>query len=346
MKTIWNHRSGLIEFSEQPEPFVQSSDEVKIKVIYSTIGIQDLRLKRQWDFYSKEGVAGYEMAGVITGVGSLAQNHGWQIGQAVSGTVVQFCGKCQACKQHQEQNCLQLRVKSGTLCPYIVWKDDQLVHLPTNISFAAGCLLEPVAVVKMAYNKLHVNDADRICILGGDFNGLVLLQLIKLYTQAFVVIVENKAKNKMLAQKFGADQIIDPLDTNFETELLKLSDFIGFNKTVLTTSKYPELISTMINSTARGGLFLTTVYFDQQQQIAINSIKFFAMNLTIMSSFLYTKKLLQNTATLLSQLDLKSLICREFSFSAALTAYSIEQKRLYPRIGIKVNDPDLLVYDE
>ncbi|WP_056970506.1 hypothetical protein [Liquorilactobacillus vini] len=68
MKTIWNHRSGLIEFAEQPEPALQSADDVKIKVIYSTIGIQDLRLKRQWDFYSKEGIAGYEMAGIIVAV--------------------------------------------------------------------------------------------------------------------------------------------------------------------------------------------------------------------------------------------------------------------------------------
>ncbi|KRM89010.1 hypothetical protein FD21_GL000473 [Liquorilactobacillus vini DSM 20605] len=58
----------MIEFAEQPEPALQSADDVKIKVIYSTIGIQDLRLKRQWDFYSKEGIAGYEMAGIIVAV--------------------------------------------------------------------------------------------------------------------------------------------------------------------------------------------------------------------------------------------------------------------------------------
>lgn len=342
MKTIWNHRSGLIEFAEQPEPDLQSADDVKIKVVYSTIGIQDLRLKRQWDFYSKEGIAGYEMAGIIVAIGSSAQKVGWQVGQPVSGTVVQFCGKCPACKQQQEQNCMQLRVKSGTLCPYIVWKADQLVHLPANVSLATGCLLEPVAVVKMAYDKLQVNDADRICIFGGDFNGLILLQLIKRYTQAVVVVVENKTENKLLAQKFGADQIIDPLTDNLATELLKRSNFIGFNKTVLTTSKYPALISVAINATARGGLFLATVYFDRQQSIAVNSIKFFAMNLTIMSSFLYTKKVLHQTATLLAQLDLNSLIRREFSFSAALNAYKVEQEQLYPRIGIRVNDPDQL----
>ncbi|WP_420806211.1 zinc-binding dehydrogenase [Liquorilactobacillus vini] len=194
----------------------------------------------------------------------------------------------------------------------------------------------------MAYDKLQVNDADRICIFGGDFNGLILLQLIKRYTQAVVVVVENKTENKLLAQKFGADQIIDPLTDNLATELLKRSDFIGFNKTVLTTSKYPALISVAINTTARGGLFLTTVYFDRQQSIAVNSIKFFAMNLTIMSSFLYTKKVLHQTATLLAQLDLNSLIRREFSFSAALNAYKVEQEQLYPRIGIRVNDPDQL----
>ncbi|MCP0886582.1 alcohol dehydrogenase catalytic domain-containing protein [Ligilactobacillus sp. WILCCON 0076] len=337
MRAIWHQSSGAIEFKEVVEPQIVSVEDVKVKVAYCTIGIQDLRMQRAWDFYGKAGIAGYEMAGTIVAIGNKAKTAGFEIGQAVSGTVVHFCGKCLYCKQHQEHNCLNLQINGGTLCDYLVWKADQLIKLPDSLSFRIGCLLEPVAVVNMAFEKLAITANDNVCIFGGDFNGLVLLQLIKLFTTAKVTIVENKKNNQELARKFGADYIVDFYSDNFETELLQISDFTGFTKTVLTVSAYPDLLNVAINATARGGTCLTTVYFDPQQEITVNSIKFFAMNLTLTSSFLYTKTLLQQTAVLLQKMKLDDLISQEYSLTDFLDAYSIEQQQMFPRIGIKVD---------
>ncbi|MET1249501.1 zinc-binding dehydrogenase [Sporolactobacillus sp. STCC-11] len=337
MRALWLNENGMMNFIEVPEPSIEGDDDVKIKVMYNTIGIQDLRMKRSWDFYAKGGIAGYEMAGVITDLGGHARANGFHVGQKVTGTVVKFCGHCLYCEKGQENNCLQLDVNSGTLCDVVVWNANQIISLPPAATFDIGCLLEPVAVVYMAVQKLHIIADDSVCIFGGDFNGLVLLQLIKTLGARTVTVVDAKKHNRDLAQQFGADYVIDAFNENLETELFRISDFIGFQKVAITSSQ-PNFISTAFNVAARGGTVLTTVYFNQNQNISINSVKFFAMNITLTSSFLYTKQLLCETRNLLPKLKLKELISHEYSFKNYSAAFSAEQQYRYPRIGIRMDD--------
>lgn len=337
MRALWRHENGMMNLIKVSEPLIEHDDDVKIKVMYTTIGIQDLRMKRSWDFYAKDGIAGYEMAGVITDLGDAARAKGFCVGQKVTGTVVKFCGHCPYCQRGQENDCLQLAVHSGTLCDAIVWQAGQIIALPPEAAFTSGCLLEPVAVVNMAAQKLQVNPGDNVCIFGGDFNGLVLVQLVRLLGARSVTIVEAKKYNRDLAEQLGADYVIDPFNENLETELLRISDFIGFQRVVMTSSR-PNLVPTAFNVTARGGTVLTTVYFDQNQKISINSVKFFAMNLTITSSFLYTEKLFRETRNLLPKLNLKGLISQEYAFEDYSAAFAAEQHFSYPRIGIRMAD--------
>ncbi len=333
MKALWQYDNGILEFREVEEPQIQEPDDIKIKVMYSTIGIQDLRMSRKWDFYSKQGIAGYEMAGIICGLGESAITHGFYIGQRISGTVIQFCGKCVYCKNEDEQNCIDISINTGTLCPYVVWKEKQCEPLPDNVSFKTGCLLEPVAVVLMAFKKLNIEKNESLCIFGGDFNGLILLQLAKYAGASKITMIEKKAFNRDLADKFGADYILDPLDDAYETELLKITDFEGFQKVAVTSSD-PSFIRSSVNAASRGADVLFTVYFEDQKSIEVNSVKFFAMNLNLSSSFLYTRKVLSDAGRYLSKLSLDELIMKEFHARDILQAFSDEQKYRAPRIGI------------
>ena len=101
------------------------------------------------------------------------------MGAHVSGTIARFCGSCVYCQRGEEDKCLNLTSNAGTICEYVIWHKDQVVILPETIPFSIGCLLEPVAVVNEAFFKLDLKEKDSICIFGGDFNGLILLQLAK-----------------------------------------------------------------------------------------------------------------------------------------------------------------------
>lgn len=336
MRALWKYENGILAFKDIDEPDIASDHDVKIKVMYSTIGIQDLRVNRKWDFYAKNGVAGYEMSGIIVDLGSEARKAGFYIGQHVSGTIAKFCGKCVYCENGEENNCLETISNSGTICDYVVWDKNQLVTLPEDMPFAKGCLLEPVAVVYHAFSKINIKKGDHICIFGGDFNGLVLLQLAKQAGARTVTIVEPKKVNQELARQLGADYVVDPHEDTYKTELMKLSDFIGFQTVVLTSSN-PEWLSLSTDLVARGGTIMLMVYYDLDIDFSINSIKFFLMNINITSSFLYTKKKLVETVTILDSLNLDSLIHLEFPMKESLTAFDAEQKYHYPRIGLKIN---------
>ncbi|WP_058302607.1 zinc-dependent alcohol dehydrogenase [Gorillibacterium timonense] len=337
MRALWKYKNGILAFKEIEDPQLLSENDVKIKVMYSTIGIQDLRVYRTWDFYAKNGLAGYEMSGIIVDLGSAAKKDGFYIGQHVSGTVAKFCGKCAYCEKEEENNCLEITSNAGTICDYIVWDKNQLVPIPDDMPFSIGCLLEPVAVVYHAFRKAAIKKGENICIFGGDFNGLVLLQLAKQAGAKTVTLVEPKEVNQKLARQLGADFVVDPREDTYKTELMKLSDFIGFQSVVLTSS-HPEWLSVSTDLVARGGTIMLMVYYDLTIDFSINSIKFFLMNIKITSSFLYTKKELVETLAILHSLDLHPLIHLEFPMKDSLTAFDVEQKFHYPRIGLTIND--------
>ncbi|MEO3946725.1 zinc-binding dehydrogenase [Gorillibacterium sp. CAU 1737] len=336
MWALWKYKNGMLASKEIDEPQLLSENDVKIKVMYSTIGIQDLRVYRTWDFYAKNGLAGYEMSGIIVGLGAAAKKDGFYLGQHVSGTIAQFCGKCVYCEKGEENNCLELTSKAGTICEYVVWDKNQVVPIPDDMPFSIGCLLEPVAVVYHAFRKAAIQRGENICIFGGDFNGLVLLQLAKQAGAKTVTIVDPKEANQKLARQLGADYVVDPREDTYRTELMKLSDFIGF-QTVVLTSSHPEWLSVSTNVVARGGTVMLMVYYDLPIDFTINSIKFFLMNINITSSFLYTKKELVETRTILNSLDLQPLIHSEYPMKEALTAFDVEQNYHYPRIGLTIN---------
>lgn len=334
MRALWRNENGTLAFETIHEPQIVHSEDVKIQIMYNVIGIQDLRMSREWDFYAKPGIAGYEMSGKIVDLGFKAKEAGFYIGQRVSGTVVEFCNNCSPCLNHEEHNCQDLTTHSGTLCNYIVWNYRQLIPLEDGVPYSIGALIEPVAVVYMAALKMQIRPGDSVCIFGGDFNGLVLIQIAKLLGAAKVIVVEPKPNNRKLAELLGADHVIDSTDDTYTSQLMKLSDFVGFRSIAITSSNTAWL-KVAPNLAARGSSIVFTVYYDLGKDISVNSIKFFAMNLNLCSSFLYSREVLLETQSILRKLKLQPLIAEEYPLKNAIEAFNVEAKYLYPRVGIK-----------
>lgn len=337
MKALWQHDNGILEFKELNEPQVRCADDIKIKVQYATIGIQDLMKSHKWNFYSRQGIAGYEMCGEIVDLGSKAKEEGFYVGQKISGSPALFCGECSYCKSGNENHCLSIKPNTGTICQYIVWKSRQCVPLPDDMDFKTGCLLEPVATVSMALERMDINSESTLCIFGGDFNALVMIQLAKLKGIKTIAVVEPKKVNRDMAQKLGADVVVDPASDTFETELMKATDFVGFQNVTVTSTADPTYVNSAMNIAAKGATVLFTVYFDQIKDIAVNSVKFFSQGMNVTSSFLYSRKILFETRDVLSQLDSSCLIPTECGVKDVAKAFEDEQKFRYPRIGIRMD---------
>ena len=335
MKALWKSGNGLLQIREIEEPVLQFPDDVKIKISYAMIGNEDLRMYREGDYYSKSGVAGYEMSGVITELGPFAAAEGYHVGQRVTGTLVCFCGKCYPCKHKKEMWCSDFKIKAGTLCEYIVWSSKQIVPLNEDICCKLGALLEPVAVVAECCRRMQIRAGDSICIFGADFQGLVMLQIAGLFGAHKITVVDSVKSRRDLALTLGADYVINPEEDAFENQLLSITDFNGFDAVAISLGD----ISTFRFATdlvARGGTLLLTTYYGMGQKLAIDSAKFCYTGIYVTSSILYGFDTLELTGRLLPTLNLKPLVGMEFPFDRSVLAYEALKAGLHPRIAIKL----------
>jgi threonine dehydrogenase-like Zn-dependent dehydrogenase len=335
MRALLKLDNGRLSIEEIPEPIVLEPDDVKIKVNYSTIGIEDMRMYREGDFFSKAGIAGYEMSGVIVALGEEAKRQGFYKGQRVSGTPAIFCGSCDFCKRGKENCCVAYKVSTGTICEYIVWKSRQLVPLNDRISDRLGCLLEPVATVLEAAERMHISIGDSVCIFGGDFLGLILVQLARMHGAKEITVVDPMQRRRELAQSLGADYVVDSTDDLHATRLMKISDFNGFDSIAITSGE-ADLFATAVGQLAKGGILTSMTYYELGRSISVDSLYFYSGNVTISSAFLYNKAKLELSAKLLPVLRANELVQAEFPFEKSIEAFSALKSGLYPRVAIKL----------
>jgi threonine dehydrogenase-like Zn-dependent dehydrogenase len=334
MKVLWKYPDGALGFRQINEPFVLEPDDVKIKVLYSTIGAEDMRMYREGDYYSKEGVAGYEACGTIVELGEQAKREGFSVGQRVSGTPVLFCGQCSFCKRKKENCCVAISLRVGTLCEYIVWKTKQLVPLEDTISDKFGSLVEPVAVALQTVERMHIQMGDSVCIFGADFVGLILLQLARMRGATEITVLDPLKSRRDLVLALGANHFICLDNQAFNNQLMKITGFNGFDAIVITSGEF-DLFGKAFEALAKGGQLLLTQYYELGKPVLVDTMNLFFQNATISSSFLYTQDKLELAARLLPSLRVKELVSTEFSFDQALAAFEAEKKGFYPRVGIK-----------
>lgn len=335
MKALLKSEKGCLSFEEIPEPMVLEPDDVKIKVLYSTIATEDLRMYREGDFFSKTGIAGYEMSGVIVALGDEAKRQGFYKGQRVSGTPVIFCGVCDFCKRGKENCCIAYKTAPGTICEYIVWKSRQLIALNDRISDRLGCLVEPVATVLEAAERMHISIGDSVCIFGGDFLGLILVQIARMHGAKEITVVDPMQRRLELAQSLGADYVVDSTDELYETRLVKISNFNGFDSVAITTGE-ADLFDIAVGQLVKGGILISMTYYELGRSISVDSLNFYTGNMTISSAFLYSKTKLELSAKLLPVLRANELVQAEFPFEKSIEAFSALKSGLYPKVAIKL----------
>lgn len=332
MNAIWKTRKGQVEIRSLPEPLMQDTDDVKIRVRYSLIGDVDLRMYREGDFCAKDGIAGYEMMGEIVSLGSRAQEDGFQVGDRVSSLPVLFCGRCKFCKTGRENCCVDIINTQGTLCEYVVRKSRQLVKVPDHISDQSGCFMFRVSEMLEAVEKLDPQLFDLALILGGGASAVIALQLLKRKGVEKIFVIEPLPERRQLALKMGADDCWDSIPVNFRTQALEASDFMGFDL-ILETSGNSELFHMGAGLVSRGGKVCLPLYYDIDQNLSFNSVSIYYAHATLITSFLCNKKM-EAAMDLIPRLKLEELVTKEFSFLQSPKAFAELKKGDCYAIGI------------
>ena len=211
-----------------PEP---GPDEIRVKVIYVGICGSDLeafRGTRKPEFISFPARLGHEVAGIIDTVGEHIQ--GLKPGMQV------------AC-----------RYVWGAYAQYIICKPFNVQVMPDSFSLKSISLIEILPGVIHTAELATIDSGTTVLIMGQGVSGLMLTQLLSLYSPAELVVTDLKERNLEIARNYGATNTIKIPSYDIQTaEYLKEAYPQGFD-VVIPCLLDGDCVMDAVNCTRIGG---------------------------------------------------------------------------------------------
>jgi threonine dehydrogenase-like Zn-dependent dehydrogenase len=264
---VWRNPTMKIEEIHIPKP---GPGEVLIEVKACGICGSDVHMAQPDDdaYIWYPGLTGFpctlghELSGIVVEAGPDAYdkntNKPFKGGEWVCAEEMLWCGSCQPCADGWPNHCERLDEigfnVDGAFASHIVlpdrclWSLDPLrANYSENEVFKLGSLVEPTSV---AYNAVierggGIRPGDNVVICGGGPVGLAACAVLKRQGAARVILSEPEAGRAELGRKLGADDVVNPLEEDFASRVLELTDGMGaalyLEATGLPTVVYPEI---------------------------------------------------------------------------------------------------------
>jgi len=178
-------------------------DEVRVKIKWVGVcgsDIETYRGQRQPEFMSTPARLGHEVAGVIDQVGRHVQ--GLKVGDKVT-----------------------CRYVWGAFAEYIVCAPFNVKVLPEAFPLLETSLIEILPGVIHSAELGQINNQKTVLITGQGVSGLVLTQVVKLYSPKALVVTDLKERNLALARKYGATHTYQIPTTDTPTMEIVGKDF-------------------------------------------------------------------------------------------------------------------------
>jgi 2-desacetyl-2-hydroxyethyl bacteriochlorophyllide A dehydrogenase len=202
---------------------------------------------------------GGEIAGVISEIGSGVKD--WKRGDRVAVQSNLFCGECEFCKRGEESLCLRGEIlgvqRDGGFAEKVLVPARALVRLPAEVDLktSAALTLAGSTAVHMLTNRAQVQPGDWVLIIGGASGvGSAAIQIAKQCCASVISTGSTEAK-RTLAQRLGAEFVLDPADANWPKEVRRITDRRGVDLVIEHVGG--EVLSKCFDCLARGGTIVT-----------------------------------------------------------------------------------------
>jgi L-iditol 2-dehydrogenase len=184
-------------------------------------------------------VMGHEASGVIAELGSNVAS--FSIGDRVTFDSTVSCGECFFCRRGV--SCSEYR-QHGAFAEYIAVPQHILYRLPGSLTFEQASMIEPVSVAFHAVDLTPVSLNDTAAVVGAGIIGLLVIQALRLAGCGRIIAVDIEPNRLELASKLGAEECLNPKETDVPGEIAKRTggrgadiavDAVGNNASVKTT---------------------------------------------------------------------------------------------------------------
>jgi len=168
-------------------------------------------------------VLGHEPAGVVVKIGDGVT--GWSAGDPAILEPALYCYHCESCLTGHHNVCANIRFLStvgepGFFREFVNLPAGNLLPLPENLTVGEGTIVEPLAVVLHSVNLAAIRTGETAVVFGAGPIGLLTISTLKLSGVSRLWAVEPVVSRRELARSLGADDVIDPAQTDPVREIL------------------------------------------------------------------------------------------------------------------------------
>ena len=262
--------------------------------------------------------------GVIVTLGPGVAGLG--VGDRVAVYHYRGCGHCPHCLAGDIMWCSRRKGYGshihGSDAEYLLADARNCVPLPDELSFAHGAFIACTAgTAYSAMRKLGVSGQDTVTVFGQGPVGLSGLLVAKAFG-ARVVVVEPAAERRALAEKMGADAVLDSGQAEVVGAIQELTHGEGTD-VAFETSGSAAAREAAVNGLRRGGKAAFVGFGSQEKTLDLSQI--IGRQLTLMGSFVMPVRYCWDLARFIvdHRLPLEDLITHRFSLEQAPEAFRV-----------------------
>jgi L-iditol 2-dehydrogenase len=281
-------------------------------------------LDGEFPMYNPPRVLGHEYSGVVRAIGAEVTRVA--IGDPVAVEPGLPCGSCFFCHESLPYMCPNRASFHGGFGEYTIAPETALFPLPAGVSLEAAALSEPLSCCLHTINRAGIRPGDRVAIVGAGIIGLLLLQLARRSGAARVLVSDPTPHRREIAQRLGADLVVDPLSTDVAAAARDLTQGIGVD-VALEAVGSAQTVRDALSMVRRSGSVVVMGVAPPAAEIAIRPYELFDRELTIKGSYIRAYEF-RRTVEMLPLLELESLITETFPTTQAMQAIdNVRQRR-------------------
>lgn len=284
MKSVRFHHPGDIRLDDIPDPR-PGPGEVLLRPQAVGICGTDTHIV-DGDFPAASPVVlGHEICATVveTGPGVIDVSPG----DLVTVEPHRYCGSCAYCRLGAEHLCLRKEAYGvhldGGMAELVVVPARVAYRLPSETPPGIGAMTEPVACCLHSMDRLAPISGLPVMVFGCGPAGAVMIALARLQGLRPIVAVEGRPGRRKLAERMGADLVLDPADDSYLKQAVAATDGLGFPFLIDAVGS-PAILENAIGVAARGGRILIFGVAAPGAHASIRPQEFFAKELTLLGS--------------------------------------------------------------
>ncbi|MCC6235989.1 MAG: alcohol dehydrogenase catalytic domain-containing protein [Dehalococcoidia bacterium] len=237
--TVFNAPGNVtVEDRTQPTP---GPGELRIRVGAASLCASDVRVYRGEKHALAGVIPGHEIAGVVDrlgeGVTGLAE------GDRVIVCPILACEQCRFCLVGRRNRCLQRRTlgydldggfAEYLLVPEVLVRTGHVLRIPDRLPLDVAALSEPAACVLASLDLCGVVAGSSMAIVGAGPMGLLHLLLGRTAGAGPIIVSEPNPARRAIAQRWGADLVVDPATEDVTKAVMGLTDGYGADAVIVS----------------------------------------------------------------------------------------------------------------